>query len=149
MRGRSRRRSIVRPPRRAAAIALARADTGDRRPVPGDGALESLAQRRSRLEREELACARAVDAPTRLAVRFLGVPRDRSLVPRHVGDQLGEVADRDLAGRSEVDRLRAVVALCREYETLDAVVHVEELARRGPVAPQHDLVLGFDHLANE
>ena len=54
-RGRSRRRSTVCPPRRAAPTAVLRTDTRNRRAVPRDGALDALAQRRPRLEPEELA----------------------------------------------------------------------------------------------
>src|SRR5262245_4861551 len=140
-RGRSRRRSTVRPPMRAAAAALAPTDTRDRRAVPGDGALDPFAQRCSRLEAEELPRTSRVDASARLAVRLLLIPRDAALVSRHVGDELGEVLDGDLMGRAEIDRLGAVEAFRGQHESLDTVVDVQELARRRSVAPEHDLVV--------
>src|SRR4029079_9989142 len=110
-RGRSSRRSTLRPPQRAAAKALRRADTRDRRAVPRDGALDPLAQRCLRLEPDGLPGARRVNASPRLAVRFRRVPGDAAFVPGHVGDQLRELADGDLACRAEIDRGRAVVLL--------------------------------------
>ena len=50
-------------------------------------------------------------APPRLAVRHGRVPDDLALEPGHVGDELGEFADRDLDAGAEVDGLGAVVAL--------------------------------------
>ncbi len=53
---------------------------------------------------------------------------------------------------SPVPRLtgsRAVVALGGESERLDAVVDVEELARRRAVAPEHDLVATVEHLPDQ
>src|SRR5207253_4468973 len=91
-------------------------------PVPGDGALEPFAQRRSRLEPEELAGTRRVEPAARLAVRHRLVPDDPPLEAGHVGDGLGELADRDLLSRAEVDRLGAVVVARREQDPLDAVV---------------------------
>ena len=44
---------------------------------------------------------------------------------------------------------RAVVALGGEHEPVDAVVDVEELARRRAVAPEHDLVPAFEHLPDQ
>ena len=72
-----------------------------------------------------------------------------ALVADHVGDEFCELADRDLARRAEVDRLRAVVSLRSQDEAVDAVVDVEELPGRRAVAPQHDLVLGLDHLPDQ
>ena len=51
--------------------------------VPGDRALEPLAKRRPRLEAEQLARARRVDAAPRLAVRPRRVPGDASLEAGH------------------------------------------------------------------
>src|SRR5437868_3838001 len=76
--------------------------------VPGDGSLQALAERRVRLEAEELLRARRVECPARLAVRHRLVPGD---LPREAGelrDQVGEVADRDLLARADVDRLGTV-----------------------------------------
>ena len=87
--------------------------------------------------------------PPRLAVRHRRVPDDLALEAGHVGDRLGELADRDLVAGAEVDRLGAVVALGREHEPLDAVVDVEKLPGRRAVAPEHDLVRRLDHLADQ
>src|SRR6187402_983663 len=111
-RGRSRRRSTVCPPRRAAPIAVLRADTRDRRAVPRDGPLETLAQRRLRLEPEELPRAGGVDAPPRLTVRLGPVPPDVTGESGDIRYERGQIADRDLARGADVRRVRAAVALC-------------------------------------
>ena len=98
---------------------------------------------------KQLARARRVDAAARLSVRLRRVPPDASLESRHARDELGEVADRDLLAGAEVHRLGRVVAIRREHEPLDAVVDVEELARRRAVAPEHDLLRRVDHLADQ
>src|SRR6187397_1144947 len=97
------------------------------RPVPGDGALEPVPQRRRRLPAEEVARAACVEAAARLPVRHRAVPGDAACEARDVGDELGEVADRDLVAGAKVDRLAAVVALGGERQPVDAVVDVEEL----------------------
>ena len=83
--------------------------------------------------------ARRVEAAPRLAVRHRRVPHDLAFEAGELRDQLGELADRDLDARAEVHGLGAVVALGGEHEPFDAVVDVEELARRRAVAPEHDL----------
>ena len=69
---------------------------------------------------------------------FERVPRDLAVEAGQLRDQLGQIADRDLVAGAEVDRLGAVVPLGGEHEPFDAVVDVEELARRRAVAPEHD-----------
>src|SRR5439155_13790562 len=125
-----------RPPSRGSS--RARAGQGRVLAIPRDRALEAGAERRPRLEAEELARPRSVEAPPRLAVRHLRVPDDLALEARELADQLRQVTDRDLPSRAEVDRLRAVVAVGREQQTFRAVVDVEEFARRRAVAPQND-----------
>ena len=66
-----------------------------------------------------------------------------------VGDELRELADRDLGAGTEVDRLVAVVALGDQHQALDEIVDVEELAGRRAVAPEHDLAVRVDHLADQ
>src|SRR5829696_10486054 len=100
------------------------------RAVPGDGALETFAERRPRLEPEQLPGTRGVERTARLPVRHRRVPDDLSREAGRVGDGLGELADGGLDAGAEVDRLGAVVALRREHQPLDAVVDVEELAAR-------------------
>src|ERR1051326_9202179 len=63
--------------------------------VPRNRSLKALPQRRPRLEAEELARARPVDASPRLAVRLRLVPLDPPAEPRDVGDELGELANGD------------------------------------------------------
>src|SRR5215218_9927759 len=96
---------------------------------PGDRALEAFAQRRARLEAEQLPRAGRVERAARLAVRHRRVPDDLAREARQLGDQLGGISDRRLDAGPEVDRVAAVVALGGEREPLGGVVHVQELAR--------------------
>ena len=93
----------------------------------------------ARSEAEQPLGARGVELPARLAVRHRGVPDDLAVEAGHLGDRLGELADRRLDTGAEVDRLRPVVALGGEQQPVGAVVDVEELAGRRAVAPEHDL----------
>ena len=69
-----------------------------------------------------------VDPAPGLAVGLGGVPADLARRTRWLGDELDQVADRQLLVGAEVDRLGAVVALGREHDALGGVVDVEELA---------------------
>src|SRR4051812_34818389 len=117
--------------------------------IPGHGALETFAQRCLRLEAEQLARAGCVDASPRLAVRHRRVPGDLPPEADDVGDELRELADRDLLARAEVHGLGSVVALGCEHDALDAVLDVEELARWRAVAPEHHFFLTGAHLPDE
>src|SRR3954454_22923627 len=108
-----------------AAAASARGIHGRLRAEPGDGPLEPLAQRRARLEAEQLPGARGVERAARLAVRHRRVPDDLPRDPRQVGDQFRRLANRGLDAGSEVDRVAAVVPLRGERETLGCVLDVE------------------------
>src|SRR5581483_8973513 len=50
---------------------------------------------------------------------------------------------------AQVDRLGAVVPFRGEHQPVDAIVDVEELARGGAVAPEHDLAVRLDHLPDQ
>src|SRR5258708_1730131 len=89
---------------------------------PGNRPLEAVAPRRAGREPEQLLRARSVEAPPRLAVRHRLVPGDPPREPGQLGDQLGEVADRDLLARADVDRLLGVVAPGGERERLGGVL---------------------------
>ena len=71
---------------------------------------------------------------------FVGSQRISPVKPVSLGDQLHEVADRDLLAGAQVDRLGAVVALGGEDDALGGVVDVEELARGRAGAPDVDVV---------
>src|SRR5262249_61633687 len=85
-------------------------------PVPGDRLLEAHAERRLRLEPEQLTGARRVEAAARLPVRHRGVPADLALEAAQLGDKLGKLAARDLLARAGTDRLGSVLVLRREQE---------------------------------
>src|SRR5437868_6306463 len=109
--------------------------------IPGDRPLDALAERRVRLEAETLPSARRVQPAPRLPVGLRGVPDRLALVPRRLGDELGQVADRDLLAGPEIHGLAVVVALCREQQPFRTVLDEEELTGRRAVAPEHDLAL--------
>src|SRR3954467_6826024 len=109
------------------------------RAIPGNRPLEALAQRRAGLEPEQLLRAGGVQASAWLPVRHRLVPGDLAAESRQLGDQLGELTDRDLLARADVHRLLPVVAVRGERERLGCVLDIEELAGRGAVAPEHDL----------
>src|ERR1700722_13890338 len=93
--------------------------------VPGDGAGEAVSQLGAGFEAEELAGTRHVELAARLAVRHRRVPGDLAAETGQLGDQRGQVADRDLAARAEVDRLGAVIALRGEDQPVGSVLDVE------------------------
>src|SRR5205814_9902199 len=103
--------------------------------VPRDRPRQPIVERRRGLEAEVLERPGRVQPPAGLAVGLAVVPRELALVARERGDALGELADRDLLTRSEVDRVRTVVALRRQHDRLGAVVHIEALARGAARAP--------------
>src|SRR2546429_9197558 len=111
--------------------------------------LEPRAQRRPGLEAEGLARAACVEASSRLPVRHGAVPLDLALEARQLCDQLCQLADGDLLTGPEIDGIRAVVAVGREHEPLDAVVDVEELACRRSVTPQNHPLSVLEHLPDQ
>src|SRR5581483_12456442 len=90
--------------------------------VPGDRPRDSLAKRRLRAEAEQPLGARDVEAAAGLPVGSGGVPQELALVAGGLGDQRGEVADRDLLAGAEVDRFGAVVAVACRDERFGAVL---------------------------
>ena len=130
------------------------AERRERRARSGGGRRRSSASRgtRRRCGRSPSRSGAGASKPNSSAARAwrrgCAAARSASTCPRRCcpskptasRDELGGLADRGLDARAEVDRLRAVVALGREDEAVDAVVDVEELARRRAVAPEHDLV---------
>ncbi len=72
------------------------------------------------------------------AVRLGVVELDRAPVTDRPRDDLGDLADGDVAARSYVDRLRLVVVLEQEQARSGQVVHVQELTAGGAGAPHRD-----------
>src|SRR5690349_11586651 len=140
--GRARLRYVT--PRAAASSARERV-----LPIPRNRSLEALAERGGRAEAEPLGGARRVEVTSRLPVRHRCVPRDLAGEAGQLGDQLGELADCRLDAGAEVDRLRVVVAICGEQQAVHAVLDVEELACRRAVAPENDLLVALEHLADQ
>src|SRR5262245_32182429 len=95
---------------------------------PGDRPREPLVERRAPDEPEALASARRLEPTAKLAVGTRGVPDDPSLEAGDRGDLAGQVADRDLLSRPDVDRLRPVIALGSQRDRVRGVVDIEELA---------------------
>src|SRR5262249_14523317 len=128
-RGRSSRRSTVWPAPRAAATLVVATDTGGRagRAIPGHPALASAAAGYARAEAEELLGPTRVETAPRLAVGLRSVPADVPGEARVLGDECGELRDRDLVAGPEVHRVGIVVALGRESKPFHTVVHVQEL----------------------
>ena len=106
--------------------------------VPGDRALDALAELCAAAEAEELLGPLDVEPAPRLAVRLRVVPDDLAGVAGRLGDHGRELADRDLVAGAEVDRVRTVVVLRGQPEALGAILDVEELPRRRAVTPEHD-----------
>src|SRR5688500_10241397 len=76
--------------------------------VPLDRSLQPLAEGRARAEAEQLLGAARLELAARLTVRLRRVPDELALEAGQLGDELGQVADRDLLARAEVDGLGAV-----------------------------------------
>src|SRR3954454_24135496 len=114
--------------------------------IPRDRALQPVAQRSARAEAEQLLRAGGIELATRLTVRHRRVPHELAFESRQLADQLRELANRGLYPRAEVHRFGAVVAVRREQQTLCRVVDVQELACRGPVAPQREAARRPGHL---
>src|SRR5258705_321264 len=91
--------------------------------------LEPVAERRMCTKAEELLGARDIELASRLTVRLRRVPDDLARVARELGDELRELADRDLLARAEIHRVCAVVVPRGEPDALGAVVDVEKLSR--------------------
>src|SRR6266508_6700523 len=124
-----------------------------RRLVPGDGPLQALLKRSASDEAEQLMGTGRVKCPSGLAVRFGGIPADLAAKAAHCTDQMGEVADRDLAAGTEVDGQGTVVSLGTEDDPLGGVLDVDELPRRRAGAPNFDggvaAVAGIDALLDQ
>src|SRR5215216_6777015 len=106
--------------------------------VPRDGAGDPFAERRPRLEPEQLFRPRRVELPPRLSIRLRRVPDDFAVEAGRLGDHVCELLDPNLLARPQVDRVDAVVPEGGQHDALGAVVDVEELPGRRPVAPEDD-----------
>ena len=73
----------------------------------------------------------------------------RAVEAGHVGNRLRQLSNRRLDTRPEVDRSGAVVAVGRQQQAVDKVLHVEKLAARRAVAPEHHLVVAGEHLPDQ
>ena len=106
-----------------------------------------------RLNPKRLLRARDVEESARLAVRLRRVPDDLAAESGRPGDDLGQLADRDLLARPKVDRVAAVVPLRGEHERQGGVLDVEKLSGRRSIAPEDDLALAslirLEHLADQ
>ncbi len=101
------------------------------------------------LEPEELTRACRVEAARGWPFGIDVSPFELAVEARQLGDQLGELADRDLGAGAEVDRIGAVVAIGGKCQPLHAVLDVEELAGGRAVPPEHDPVAAVDHLPDQ
>src|SRR5437867_1500173 len=119
------------------------------RAVPDDRPREAVTQRYPSPEAEERFSTRCVQAAARLTVRHRSVPADLAFEARQLCDEGCELADRDLLPGAQVHRLGAVEVSCGTYEAFDAIVDVQKLPCRRPVAPELDRVPSSDHLADE
>src|SRR5258708_279395 len=117
--------------------------------IPSDRAREPVPELRPGLEPEQLPGLCDVESAARLAVRHRGVPGDLALEAGQLGDQRGQLTDRYLLPRPEVDWIGAVVVLGGEQQAVGGVLDVEELAGRRAVAPEHDLPRVLVHLADQ
>src|SRR6267378_3908251 len=79
--------------------------------VPRDRALEPFAEVHSGPEPELALGPAGVELAARLAVRLARVPPDGAAELGRLGDQFHQLADADLEGGAEVDRIGLVVAL--------------------------------------
>jgi len=101
---------------------------------PLDCPLEPFLEPDLRFPVHQLSRARHIQAPTRLPVGLGGVPADllldRVLVgePGELGDQVHEIADRDLHVGAQVDRGRVVHLFRGRQDPVGAVLDEEELA---------------------
>src|ERR1051325_11698263 len=118
----------------------------------GEGAGPASLERRGGAKAEAALGAPGVEQPPRLTARLGRVPDDAARVADGAGDDAGEIADADLVAGADVHRLRALVSLRREHDSLGRIFDVEKLARRRAVAPQHHLAVAavarLDELAD-
>ena len=78
---------------------------------------------------------RAAHQLARRPVRLARIDRDRPAVADRLGDELGELADRQVLARADVDRRRRGIDLQHERQRVGAVVDMEKLATRRAAAP--------------
>ena len=108
--------------------------------VPLDGRLQPGLERRPGLETKGLQRPGRVELPSGLPVRFRRIPDDPSPESRQRRHEPDEIPDADLERAADIDRLRAVIALRREHDGLRRILHEEELACGGTVAPDDEFV---------
>ena len=95
--------------------------------------------------RHPSACRRDdVEQLARHAVRFRRVEGQPRRGIDDGPDQPGQLANREIFARADVDVLQAVVALHQEHAGVGEVVHVQELAPRRAGPPDHDVALAGD-----
>src|SRR5690606_21761306 len=88
-----------------------------------------------------------------LTVGFGRVPADGAVETGQAGNGFGQVFNRDLETRADVDRFGAVVPFGREGYALGCVFRVDKFSGRAAVAPGDDLrcalLFGFEVLADQ
>src|SRR5690348_194542 len=110
-----------------------------RRLIPRDRAPQTFLESRMRTEAEALLGSSRVEVASRLSVRLRRIPRNPAGEAHDARDHFGERLDRELAARSDVHRIAAVVAFAREQDRLGRVLDIQELPRRRSVSPHLDL----------
>ena len=109
------------------------------REIRRDGSSQTLVESGSGAEAESLLRARRIQLAARLSVRLRRIPDDAACEADGGGDLPHQILDGDFLAGSEVHRIAAVVLLRGEQNGVRRVLHVEELAGRGAVAPHLDL----------
>src|SRR5438552_3166915 len=107
--------------------------------VPVYGAPQALLEADCGSKPELLLGSGSIELAAGLAVGLGGVPGYASPETGGVGNQFGQFANADLGCRAKVQRLRLVVALRSQYDTLRSVLHVQKLSGGCAVAPHRDL----------
>src|ERR1700726_4587141 len=79
-----------------------------------------------------------VQLATWLSVRLAPIPDDPAREAGSRCDTVDQLADGDLIGRPDVDRVRPVVAFGGQHDGAGRVIHIEEFARWPPRAPDSD-----------
>ncbi|SRR6266487_975710 len=115
--------------------------------VPVDRTLESGAKIGGRLEAELLPGSGHVEHTARLAVGLGRIEDEATGESAEFSDELRKVSNANLESRTDVDRLRRIVALRGQHDGLRTVLDEQKLARRVAGAPAlYFWLTAFDRL---
>lgn len=102
---------------------------------PLDGFLQPVTQGMPRVKSEKLLGPAHVKTSTRLTVRLGGIPLNLPGKPNLSRDHTGEITNRHLFTRSQIDGKMSIILFGRQQNAFRRILDIEEFSSRRSISP--------------